>query len=262
MKTDVTIGLVNKIALLALIVFSLFSCIPQNKLEYLQGKSKSKESFKIADPAYQRIMPGDELYIRASSFDDVNYNFFTAQNANTQLSFSNDVSVSLISYTVNDSGYVYFPILGSTYLNGLTMDEATNKLIKLLSEYFNQPTVLIKIVNKKINILGEVALPGSFTYTKDRLNIFEALSMAGDITVHGNRNNVTIIRQVNDTIQKYELNLTDKNIFLDENYNLQRNDVVYVKPLRNRIWGITSTPWNIILTSVTTFILVLSYLNN
>jgi len=177
------------------------------------------------------------------------------------MNFSNDVSVSLISYDVNDSGFVNFPVLGYISLGGLTIENATEKLKTMLGEYTNQPTVLIKLVNKRISIIGEVARPGHYVYTKSRLMIFEALSMAGDVTLFGDKRKVYIIREEDNTVQKIPIDLTSDSTISGKEFFVRQNDVVYVPPTQSKTWSLESVPWNLVLTSISTLILILSYLN-
>lgn len=245
--------------LAALVIAS--SCIPQSRLEYLQGNSKSTVAFPLKASEREVIKPGDELYIRVSSFDEVQFNFFSSQADNRQMNFSNDISVSLISYNVNDSGMVNFPLLGYLPVAGLTIEEATEIFKARLSEYTNQPTVLIKIVNKKISVIGEVAHPGQYTYTQDKLMIFEALSLAGDITVYGSKKKVYILRESENSVLKIPVDLTRDNLLAAEELHIKQNDVIYVPPLQSRTWSIESIPFHLILSGITTFILILNYIN-
>jgi polysaccharide biosynthesis/export protein len=236
------------------------SCIPQKKIELIQNPVEKDNSYKLAEKAALLIKPNDELYIRVSSFDDVAYNFFNNQTASNYMNYNNELSLSLITFAVNDSGSIDFPILGPVYMVNLTIDEATKKLKELLSEYFNQPTVIIKIVNKKISVLGEVNISGSFTYTKDRLSIFEAISMAGDVTPHGNLKDVYLVRSENDSIKKIKMNLTADDILTSKYYYLLPNDVVYVKPRPSIKWSIVAVPITLVLTTLTTALLMFDYI--
>ncbi len=173
--------------LCALTILMLSSCIPQKKLKYMQDPLLDQNIYKLHEKVEATIKPNDELYIRVSSFDDVAYNFFSTQTNSNYMTFSNDVSISLISYIVNDSGYIYFPMIGPIYVKDFTIEEATDKLKNLLTEYLNQPTVLIKFVNKKLTVMGEVIRPGTFFFTSERMNILEAIGHGGDMTVHGDR---------------------------------------------------------------------------
>jgi len=246
-------------ALVLLLVAS--SCISQKKLEYLQGKEQPVVSYSIAELSEPVVKPGDELYIRVSSFDDVQYNFFGSQSENRQMSLTNDVSVSLISYDVNDSGYVNFPLLGYVKLSGYTLEEATEQLKILLNDYTNQPTVVIKLVNKRVSVLGEVVRPGHYVYTKNRLMLLEAVSLAGDITVFGNKKRVMIIREEGNSVKKILVDLTQENLMATSDFFIKQNDVIYVPPMQSRTWSLEAIPWNLILSSITTFILVLNFIN-
>jgi len=250
---------VAQYGVLSVLLFS--SCISQTKLKYVQDPVLDRNIYKQQEKRASTIKSNDELYIRVSSFDDVAHNFFSTQTNNSSLSFGTDASISLISYEVNDSGNIYFPILGYLYVKDLTLDGLTNKLTRLLSEYFNQPAVLVKFVNKKITVLGEVRQPGSYSYTKDHINIFEALSLAGDATLHGNRNDIYLIRTVNDSIVKMKIDLTKDEMLYGPNYYLQSNDIVYVQPRSSVKWGTEAVTVSLVLSTITTFLLIFSYIN-
>jgi polysaccharide biosynthesis/export protein len=242
-------------------LISVTGCISIKRLEYLQGENVAPSAYPVTTRDVDMIKPGDELYIRVSSFDDVQYNFFSSQSENRQMNFSNDVSVSLISYDVNDSGYVNFPLLGYIPLGGLTLENATEKLKTMLSDYTNQPTVVIKLVNKRVSVLGEVTRPGHYVYTKSRLMILEALSMAGDITIFGNKKKVYVMREENSEVKKIPIDLTKEALMASEEFFIKQNDVIYVPPTQSRTWSVEAIPWNLMLTTISTLVLVLSYVN-
>jgi len=242
--------------ILLLISVICYSCIPLRRLEYVQSKTDDNLEFAGATKQVQRIRAGDELYIRVSSFDEVSFNFFSSHNENRQMNYGNEISLSLISYSVDDSGYIYFPILDKIYLMDLSIEEATYKMKTMLSEYFNQPTVLLKYVNKKISILGEVRNPGHYTYSKDRISVLEAISMAGDISITGNRKMVVLIREENNMIVKKSLNLTRVNLLNSNDYYLKSNDILYIKPIRASTWRTISVPISLTFSTITTILLV------
>jgi len=257
MYTSIKIQRILIVFLAVIIVLS--SCVSTRKLEYVRSKQDQDISFQTAVKEIQRIKPGDQLYIRVSSFDDISYNFFSTQAENNQMNYGNEIAVALISYTVNDSGKIYFPILESIYLKDLTLEEATIEMQKRLSEYFNQPTVIIKFVNKKITILGEVRSPGHYFFTKERLNILEAIGIAGDITIHGNKKHVMLIREEEDKIYKERIDLTDSQLLSSPDYFVHSGDIIYVRSRITAMWSITASTYSLILSSITTFLLVLSY---
>lgn len=242
-----------------LLVPGLNSCLPQKKLNYFSSPEESAVTYKLHERPTSRIRPYDELYIKVSSLDDVAFNFFSTQGDNSRTGFSNELSVSLISYTVNDSGYIYFPILGNILVENYTLDEARKNLEKMLSEYFNQPTVVMKFAFKKVSVLGEVNVPGNFTYTKENLNVFEALSFAGDLNIHGNRKNIYLIRTINDSVSKVKLDLQKDEILYSEYYFIQPNDILYVESRNSVKWNIISTPISLIFSTITTALLIINY---
>lgn len=238
----------------------LLSCVSKKELTYFSDYTQDYGAYDLQKLEQRKIKPLDELYIRVSSFDDVSYNFFSSQQITNVSAFANEQSISLNSFSVNDSGYIYFPILGKILVKDLTIEEACDELQKLLSDYFNQPTVLMKLVNKKITVLGEVLRPGSYLYTKERINIFEALGIAGDINQYGNRERVILMRQQDGTMSKRTLNLLSENIFLDKDFYLQQDDILYIEPQKTKKWSVISSPWSLTLTTVTTLVLVLNFI--
>lgn len=249
--------------ILGILCILITSCIPKHKIEYLQYAPGKDAEYRLPDRPETQIKPNDELYIKVSSFDDVNYNFFNAESDYARTGFSNELSLSLISYTVNDSGYIHFPVLGLVDLNGLSLKLAQQRMEDILHEYFNQPSVIIKFAYKKVSILGEVNVPGNYTYTKDRINIFEALSMAGDCSVHSNIENVVLLRAEGNTIQKHIIDLSDDKLVFSKYYYLKADDILYIKPRSSKQWNVISTPISLILSSITAAVLVLDFsLNN
>lgn len=250
--------------LLFIIISTSFfsSCIPQKKIEYLRGQTENVKTFNELNYVEEVIKPHDDLYIKVSSFDDIQYNFFSSQSDNNSLNYSNEISLSLISYTVNDSGYIYFPILGNVNVRDMTILQATELLTQQLQEYFSNPTVIIKFINKKVSVIGEVSSPGHFLYTKDHINILEAISMAGDITEFGDLQNVYIIREENNVVSKYHIDLTNDEVLNSQEFFVMKDDVIYISPLKSRNWNTSSIPWDILLSSITTFILILNYTSN
>lgn len=246
-----------KLSVLAIVIM-FTSCIPQKKIEYLQGQNNDVNTYPLENIGDSKIKPGDELLVKVTSFDDINFNFFHAENT-TGMVASSELSLSAAAYAVNDSGLIYFPIIGNIYIEGLTISEATTKLEKSLGPYFDQPNVIIKYAYHKIAMIGAVNNPGYVTYTKNRITIFEALSMASDISVHGDIQKVKIIRTENDVAKTYIVDLRQDDIMNSKYYFLQSDDVVYVPPRKSFKWNVISTPIQLTLTSISTSLLILNY---
>jgi polysaccharide export outer membrane protein len=143
---------------------------------------------------------------------------------------------------------------------GKTITQLISFLKSALLNILNQPVISIKLVNRYVSILGEVRNPGHFVYTEDKLSIFDAIGMAGDITDYGNRKQVLLIRNQDNVNIRKEINLLKSNILSSDYYFLRPGDIVYVKPMHNKFWGMRQFPFAIVLSSVTTAILVLNYI--
>ena len=242
------------------IIFLLFfaSCVSQKKLDYIQPDTiyAAYEAFGQEEILVQ---PGDELYIRVSSLDDVAYNFFTNQAAVNQQNLTNELSVFLVTFTVNDSGYISYPITGDMYVQDKNTDQIAEELQEILRSYFNQPTVTVKKVNKMITVLGEVRMPGKYTYTQQTINIFEGLALAGDITINGNKKNVVLLREEDGIIHRWQCDMTQDNLISSRQYYLQSGDVLIVRARKTAVWSITASSISLILAFFTTMIVVLDY---
>ena len=138
----------------------------------------------------------------------------------------------ILGYLVDTNGDIDFPILGKLHVAGLSRLELRDLIKeKLISgDYIKDPVVTVQFLNYKVSVMGEVARPGSFTITGDRITLLEALSMAGDLTIYGRRDRVAVIREENGkrTILFHDLRSSD--IFTSPCYYLQQNDIVYVEP--------------------------------
>ena len=200
-----------------------------------------------------RIMPKDQLTITVN-----------ATNQEAALPFNMIVNTALTgnrtsggsygqlqTYLVDNKGDIEFPILGTIHLGGLTKGEAEALIRKRILPFMSgeeNPIVTVRMVGYQISVLGEVSHPGTFTVSREKITILEALAQAGDLTIHGVRDNVKLIRE-DSTGKKtiVELNLNDANIINSPYYYLQQNDVVYVTPnkvkAQNSSIGSMTTLW-------------------
>ena len=144
----------------------------------------------------------------------------------------NPGSSAVTGYLVNNEGDIIFPVLGRLHVLGKTHSQLAAEIEqKLVSEgHILDATVTVKLMNFKVSVLGEVKMPGQIEATGERLTIFEALSMVGDLTIYGQRQNVTVVREENGNRIVGELDLTSKDVFDSPFYYLHQNDVVYVEP--------------------------------
>ncbi|MEG1839394.1 MAG: polysaccharide biosynthesis/export family protein, partial [Bacteroidaceae bacterium] len=138
----------------------------------------------------------------------------------------------LQTYLVDNNGNIMFPILGELHLGGLTKSEAEAYIINRLKPSFKEaPIVNVRLVNYKISVLGEVQNPNTFTVANEKINIFEALALAGDMTIYGKREKVKLLREDSEGRKNIvELDLNRSDVVNSPYFYLQQNDVVYVEP--------------------------------
>ena len=143
---------------------------------------------------------------------------------------------TLQQYLVNNDGEIDFPVLGRLKVGGLTKNQAEDLIREGLKSYLKEaPIVTVRMSNYKISVLGEVNRPGTFTVSNEKVNVLEALAMAGDMTVYGVRDNVKLIRE--DATGKREimlLDLTKSDLILSPYFYLQQNDILYVTPNKTK----------------------------
>jgi len=210
----------------------LFSCTTQKQLTYLQNIDEVGEQKIIpySMPDY-RLQRQDILYVRFSAVNEEINNQLNAGNvAGIQATNISMGGGYLIGYTINDSGDIVLPVLGKINVLDRTMEEVTTVIEDKVAEYFNDVTVVVRLLSYKVTILGEVKSPGTYQNYNRQLNIMEALGMAGDLTDYGNRSRVLVIRSSEDGTNSYRLDLKNKDLLSSEKYFLLPNDVVIVEP--------------------------------
>jgi len=224
---------------LALVIFGVFllafsSCGSRKSMVYLQADSTKINS--IYDQHVPKIQPNDILTISVTAADPkvtAPFNLISSL-PNTNMSQSADLALRP-TYTVDDQGDIIFPLLGKVKIGGLTRLEAIEVIREKLGKYIKDPGVNMNFNNFRISVLGEVARPGSFIMPTERITILEAISMAGDLTLRGVRENVLIIREVNGNKTMNRLDLTKQDVLNSPYYYLAQNDVIYIEPNKVQI---------------------------
>jgi polysaccharide export outer membrane protein len=167
-------------------------------------------------------------------------------------------------FLVDASGNIEYPRLGTIKAEGLTKSELANQIKLKLQGQLTSPSVIIRFINYKVTVLGEVRVPGTYTVPAERVTIFEALGLAGDVTEFGRRNNVKVYRENNGQRDIVTLDLTDKSMFNSPFYVLQQNDIVFVEQnterSRQRNQQNTAQQVGIITGIITTIALILNFI--
>ncbi|WP_282917878.1 polysaccharide biosynthesis/export family protein [Porphyromonas macacae] len=209
----------------------LSSCSNLKEVVYLQNKHIYGNAISTKNVLFDAtIKPKNILSIEIKSADPELSAPFNLSAVTVETPESERKTGSL-TYLVDNKGEVELAVIGAIYVNGLTEREAEKMIREKLSKYLNNPTVHVRIMNYKISVLGEVTHPGVYSIENGKVNIFEALSLAGDMTIYGNRKNIKLLREdKNGGKQLFLLNITDANIVNSPYYYLQQGDVVYVEP--------------------------------
>ena len=216
----------------------LSSCVSQRKLSYLRDvDASSADSINQTYTSLNEniIAKGDLLSIFVNALDVEAVQSFNLPVANVQNLGSRTVTAangsgSLQGYWVDPEGYIDFPVLGRLHVEGMSTTMLKDTLTQLISHSVKDPIINVNILNFFVTILGEVKNPGRHGVSKQGMTIFEALGMAGDLTIYGKRNNVLISREVDGKMEFARLNLNDQAIFASPYYHICQNDVIYVEP--------------------------------
>lgn len=213
-----------------LFVLNLVGCVSKKDIVYFQYDSIDTKN--ISNDYQLHFKPDDmlQITISAENLESVlpfNLPVIAYQNINGNVLGQ----PQLQAYLVDRNGYIEFPVLGSLKVGGLTRLEVIHLLKdKLDPAYVRNPIINIFITNFKVTVQGDVMRPGSFPIVNERLSIFDALGLAGDLNISGNRENVLVIREENNSKNEYRVNLMSKKILTSPVYYLQQNDIVYVEP--------------------------------
>lgn len=239
------------------------SCTPHNKLVYLQHQAESSDTLMFSKPDYL-IKPGDILHIRVLTLDEESDMIFNNEETRGMGSGSgarNNISVFLHGYSVGEDGNVKMPVLGNVPVAGKSIADATRDVEEMVADYLKDATVVIKLVNFSITVLGEVRRPGNYYIYDNQFSIMDAIGLAGDLTDYGNRK-VNVVRQTADGATFATLDVTDSKAVVSEFYYLQPNDIVYVEPHKVKRLGFSQFPFGVIFSAITTTLLLINFFSN
>ena len=224
----------------ASVLLGLASCNPETykKINYLQDvEGDTTMPMKVNQGII--IQPQDQLSITVTSRDPkmaVPFNLTVSMfYTGSELSASGGQQ-RITGYVVDNSGDINFPSLGTVHAAGLNRWELQEMIKEKLADsgLLRDAVVTVEFLNFKVSVLGEVTAPGTYSVTGDKITILQALALARDLTIYGQRDNVHVIREQNGKRQIYTLDLTNSGIFSSPAYYLQQNDVVYVTPSKVR----------------------------
>lgn len=223
-----------------LLLLAVQACKPKENILYLSNNNFEQE---VAQARYEglHIQEGDQLQILVSAFDEIAVRPFNIQtmtktgDAGSETGTANTQSTPT-AYTVSPEGRITFPVLGSVYCKGMTKRQLQEELESRLKRYLTDPLVTITLSNFSFSVLGEVKSPGQKTSTNEKVNLFQALALAGDTTYDANKTNIKLIRysESEQKDQVITLDLSEASIISSPYYYLQQNDILYIEPDRNK----------------------------
>lgn len=239
--------IMKKILILSSVLLLLVSCQSAKQVPYLQNVDEIPADV-LAKATYvpeQILMPGDLLDITVMATDRVSVQPFNRRVVDLSKSSGSLTSDELNFYLVDNSGYIDMPVLGRIYVQGMTKSELENYIREeIYPKYIHEvPAVTVRFENFRISVTGDVARPGSFIVPNERVNVLEAIAMAGDLNITGRRDNVLLVRvNADGSRTTARLDLTDKDLILSPYFYLQQNDVLYVEPNISKARSSTVVP--------------------
>lgn len=221
----------------------LGSCSAPKTITYFQDMHPVEAEVTLPATAEIKVMPKDKLFIIVNSRNSRLSNLFNLSAVSQQVGQGSTSSTSGTSgrgvsgYTIDVNGNIDFPVLGTIHVAGMTREQVAAYIKQELisREQVKDPIVTVEFMNLTISVLGEVNNPGRYSIEKDQLTIVEALAQAGDLTIHGKRDQVTVLRTEGNKQHSYVVDLCSAaNITSSPVYYLQQGDVVYVEPNETR----------------------------
>ncbi len=249
----------------------LVSCTTYKNVSYFQDFADTAKPLLVKTVPFRSpvIQTDDILSITIQTIDNDVTNMLNSNsslnNASTSMpvlgsSAAAGATQPVSGYLVDKDGYVEVPFVGKVHVAGLTTAQAKDLLSIEVNKYFNDAIVNVRYANFKITVIGEVLKPSTYVIPNEKVNIFDALGMAGDMTIYGQRENVLLVRDTLNDKKLIRLNLNNKDIISSPYFFLQSNDIVYVEPnkqkvaatdaYRNRMFAIIAAVCAVVIVSI------------
>lgn len=234
--------MIRKLAFLPVLLLLVSSCSSYKKVPYLQTKQTEFSTQTDYANGVVRFQVDDVLSITVNAIGEpviaADFNLPLQPSATSEDMDENYINQGQgrQTYRVNSLGEIQFPVLGPIRVAGLTEEALEVKLKDALGKYMKtEPVITIRLMNYKISVLGEVNRPGQYNISKNRVNVMEALTLAGDMSIYGKRDNVKLMRTSPDgTTQIIKLDLTQVDLVKSPYFYLQQNDILYIEPNKAR----------------------------
>lgn len=240
-----------------------FSCIPQKNIILMQYDQLNDSVYandfvpEVNPMQVYLIQPNDYLYINITTVEKALSEFLQPLGGANFLDISNQ---ALIGYHVNDDSTVYFPYIGKIKVAGLTVLEAHEKIKEAANLILgDRVRVDVKLINNVINVIGEVNDQGLHNMTKNKITIFEAITIAGGLTDYAKRKKVKVFRVNKGVKEVFMVDVTSGKAISDNMFYVFPNDIVYVEPMRAKSFGLTPTfSLSVLTTLISAYLLIMS----
>jgi len=233
------------------------SCVPTSQVSYFNDVEELGQP--TVNPRTQKLIrPFDKLYVRVLSIDLQTSQIF---NTSDEMRMGSMGSLAgLIGYLVDEEGNINFPFVGKINVANITTAEAADKIQKLLSDYVPSTiAIVVKYVDNQVTVMGEVQRQGVYSFSQDKLNIYEAIGLGGGITRYGDRKKVILVRNEDGKVLHYRLNIADSKIANKSYYYVLPNDVIIVEPLNAISSSYSNITYTTILSTISTALAVLLF---
>lgn len=253
---------------IALLLLALSSCKSNQELIYLQNlpEGEALQSVPFSTDSYH-LRTGDNLYVQVTSLSpDVNALFNptmgSGYSAGTAQQYGSESAMYLNGYLIDPKGNIELPIIGELQVLDKTISEVKDLIKEKAAEYLKDATISVKLLNFRVTLMGEVSKPGVYYSYNNTFTLLEAISGAGGTTDYSRLRHAVVVRQTPKGTINMNVDLTDKSFLSSPAYYLQPNDVIYVWPDRYKNTRLNASLYSLALTSISTAIVVLSFLSN
>ena len=232
------------LTIVSIFSFLICSCSSPKNITYFQDVPDTIRKLVVDESIYNapKIQSDDILDVTIQTLDGVAIESFNQQNTSLPSSNISNLPDNLFSsqgkingYLVDKQGYVVLPLLGRVFVEGKSTAEIRDSIRNKALEYFKEPVVNVRFANFRVTVLGEVNKPSTYVMPNEKVTLLDAIGAAGDLTIYGKRENITLIRNNKGKREIVKLNLNSSKIFSSPYFYLQQADVIYVEPNKSKI---------------------------
>jgi len=244
--------MISRHILIGIVLILCTSCYNTKRLNYLDSSSSIAEQMGkeyLKKTIDYKLKAGDVLSVLVHT-DDAEVN--AAFNLLSQSGGSSGGSDLTTGYAVNDTGYVNLPVIGSFKVSGLTLNEVRLSVQERAEVLLVNPYIVVRLLSFRLIFLGEIMSQGVLPVSQDRINVIEAIALAGGVTDYGNREKILVLRETGQGYKSIYIDVSKRSILSSENFYLQPNDIIYIEPLPTKNMQLTFRDYSLFITIIST----------